>query len=451
MDQASSLNDHGKEHAEMANDKNSVRVIQAAGGLLWRDSARGREIAVIHRSRYGDWTLPKGKLKTGERWHEAALREVAEETGCKAQLGSFAGSVSYTVDDRPKVVLFWNMDLVGECDFQPSEEVRQLVWMSPEKAFRKLDHPGERGLLMEGHVPWPGRPSVRRILRKIWPSATHKRLARAIASYRIELNHLIQRTEPRATSGSAPPWANAARNLLVKAQQALDDKDIDRGWRCLNAAQRMELFGLAESDPIALQAKAQTILREASEKVTGWRKQAIEDLLGTEGQVKHKLGVTEVFYAHQVLYEHYDNLYHKLGAIRRQLTLLALIALLALLTTILRAAYGLPLAGAAVSIEDPQFVVSVALFGLMGASLSGIFSLAAGSIGARIPERLLNSWISVARLVTGAVAALVVYNFLISGLLQIGGETTSGLILAVSFAAGFSERLVVRAVESVAG
>jgi len=158
---------------------------------------------------------------------------------------------------------------------------------------------------------------------------------------------------------------------------------------------------------------------------------------------------TESEFSHSL--EHYDNLYHKLGAIRRQLTILALTGLLALLTTILRVAYGLPLAGDAVKVGDPQFVVSVALFGLMGASLSGIFSLASGSIGVRIPERLLNSWISVSRLVTGAVAALVVYNFLISGLLQVGDETTSGLILAVSFAAGFSERLVVRAVETVTG
>ena len=135
----------------MTDDKNSINVIQAAGGLLWRDSARGKEIAVIHRSRYGDWTLPKGKLKTGERWHEAALREVEEETGCEVRLGSFAASVSYTVNDNPKVVLFWNMALVGECDFQQSEEVGQLMWMSVEEAVRKLDYPGERRLLIEFH------------------------------------------------------------------------------------------------------------------------------------------------------------------------------------------------------------------------------------------------------------------------------------------------------------
>ena len=443
----------------MADDKNSVKVIQAAGGLLWRDSDRGKEVAVIHRARYGDWTLPKGKLKAGEPLHEAALREVREETGCKAQLGSFAGSVSYTVRGNPKVVVFWNMDLVGECDFQPSEEVRQVIWMSVQEAIRRLDYPGERGLLMDSQILSRSGTSLCRELQRIWlricPSATHRRLARALACYTTELDHLIQRAKEAKRkagySAATPPWADAARNLLDNAQQALDDNDIDRGWRCFNAAQRMELFGLAESDPGALQARAQTILREASEKLPSWRKQAIEDLLGTEGQVKDDVGVTGVFHAHQILHEHYDNLYHKLGAIRRQLMILALTGLLALLTTILRVAYGLPLAGDAVRVEDPQLVVSVVLFGLMGASLSGIFSLASGSIGVRIPERLLHLWISISRLVTGAVAALVVYNFLISGLLQVGDKTTSGLILAVSFAAGFSERLVVRTVETVTG
>lgn len=433
----------------MTNAKSSVNVIQAAGGLLWRDSARGREVAVIHRSRYGDWTLPKGKLQTGERWHEAALREVREETGCEVRLGSFAGSVSYVVNDNPKVVLFWNMTLIGECEFQQSEEVKQLIWMSVEEAVKKLDYPGERGLLMDSHLVSRSRPSLCSRLQIIWPSATHRRLARAVACYSIELDHLIQRAEKEGVSTF--PWANAARNLLDNAQQALDDNDTARGWRCFNAAQRMELFGLAELDPSELQASAQAILREAIEKLPSWRKQAVEDLLGKEGQLRCNVGVIQVFRASQILNIHYDNLYHKLGGIRQQLAILVLVALLALLTIILRVAYGLPLAGDAVTIEDPQLVVTVALFGVMGASLSGIYSLASGSIGVRIPERLVNSWISIARLVAGAVAALVVYNFLISGLLQVGDKTSSGLILAVSFAAGFSERLVVRAVERVTG
>jgi 8-oxo-dGTP pyrophosphatase MutT (NUDIX family) len=123
------------------------KVIQAAGGLLWRESDAGKLIALIHRPRYNDWALPKGKLEKGEEWEIAALREIEEETGCKAQLGSFAGAVSYNVGDRPKVVLFWNMVAVGDCKFEPSEEVDQLIWVSVEKALEILQYPSDKDIL----------------------------------------------------------------------------------------------------------------------------------------------------------------------------------------------------------------------------------------------------------------------------------------------------------------
>jgi 8-oxo-dGTP diphosphatase len=131
----------------MADGNNGVNTIRAAGGLIWRDSVRGREVAVIHRARYGDWTLPKGKLKPGEDWREAAIREVKEETGCTVQLQSFAGVVSYEVKGVPKVVQFWNMVPIGESKFEPSEEVDKVTWLSLQKALEVLDYDGERDLL----------------------------------------------------------------------------------------------------------------------------------------------------------------------------------------------------------------------------------------------------------------------------------------------------------------
>jgi len=63
-------------------------VILAAGGLVWRNSPRGREIALVHRPKYDDWTLPKGKLDPGESWQDGAVREVEEETGFDVRLGA---------------------------------------------------------------------------------------------------------------------------------------------------------------------------------------------------------------------------------------------------------------------------------------------------------------------------------------------------------------------------
>ncbi len=122
-------------------------VIEAAGGLLWRETPQGREIAIVHRKRYDDWTIPKGKRDPGERWQETALREIEEETGCTAELISFAGSTAYTVNGVAKIVLFWNMRLIGESSFTPNEEVDRLLWLPKEAALSKLSYQTEREIL----------------------------------------------------------------------------------------------------------------------------------------------------------------------------------------------------------------------------------------------------------------------------------------------------------------
>src|SRR5512139_3933174 len=96
------------------NDASRSNVILAAGGIVWRDSPRGRQLAVVHRPKYDDWTLPKGKLDPGERWQDGARREVEEETGFRVTLESFAGGCAYLTRRGPKSVLYWNMRLEGE-------------------------------------------------------------------------------------------------------------------------------------------------------------------------------------------------------------------------------------------------------------------------------------------------------------------------------------------------
>ena len=122
-------------------------VIEAAGGLLWRDSPQGRQIAIIHRSRYDDWTLPKGWREKGEKFIEAAVREVAEETNCQVETGEFAGSTSYIVNGVPKIVLFWHMNLTEDCGFKKNSEVDLLAWLDVEEALERMDYEDEKNLL----------------------------------------------------------------------------------------------------------------------------------------------------------------------------------------------------------------------------------------------------------------------------------------------------------------
>ena len=125
-----------------------TEVIQAAGGLVWRTSPRGRELILIHRTRYGpEWALPKGKLDPGEGWLQAAVREVEEETGCRALVESFAGGNVYAVNAMPKVVLYWHMELQEQGPVQDTQEVADLRWVSAEEALDLLTHSNERALL----------------------------------------------------------------------------------------------------------------------------------------------------------------------------------------------------------------------------------------------------------------------------------------------------------------
>jgi 8-oxo-(d)GTP phosphatase len=124
-------------------------VIEAAGGLLWRATQNEIQIAIVHRPNYDDWTLPKGKRDLGESWQQTALREIKEETGCIAKLDAFAGSTAYSVRGTAKVVLFWHMSLLEDCQFRPNSEVDKLHWLSSEEALQKLDYENERRLLRD--------------------------------------------------------------------------------------------------------------------------------------------------------------------------------------------------------------------------------------------------------------------------------------------------------------
>ncbi|HWB72402.1 MAG TPA: NUDIX hydrolase [Egibacteraceae bacterium] len=126
-------------------------LVRAAGGVLWRRSEPGGvEVAVIHRPRHDDWTLPKGKLEPGEGELEAALREVREETGYQARPGRCLGEIAYRHSSRgrrrTKVVRFWAME-VAEGGFRPGTEVDELRWLAPGDAGRLLSHEHERDVL----------------------------------------------------------------------------------------------------------------------------------------------------------------------------------------------------------------------------------------------------------------------------------------------------------------
>src|SRR5262249_54135145 len=122
-------------------------IIRAAGGILLRESPGGEEVMIIFRARHQDWTLPKGKLKDGESFQEAALREVEEETGCRCDLGSYLGMISYAQNGIPKVVMFWKMIVVEEKPRPEGEEITEALWLPVPAAIQCLTYAQEKAFL----------------------------------------------------------------------------------------------------------------------------------------------------------------------------------------------------------------------------------------------------------------------------------------------------------------
>ena len=125
------------------------KAVLAAGAVVWRASDDGMEpeVAVIHRPRYDDWSLPKGKVDVGESEPITAVREVLEETGYTAHLGRRLTSVSYRVETQGvKKVQYWAARIV-DGEFAPNDEVDELKWLPVSAAVKQLQYAHDRKVL----------------------------------------------------------------------------------------------------------------------------------------------------------------------------------------------------------------------------------------------------------------------------------------------------------------
>ncbi|HUQ22151.1 MAG TPA: NUDIX hydrolase [Gaiellaceae bacterium] len=128
----------------MAGDRDEEEV-RAGGGVVLRD---GR-VAVVHRPRYDDWSLPKGKAEPGESDEACARREVEEETGLRCELGAELSTTRYQDrSGRPKRIRWWAMRPVSGA-FAPGEEVDELRWLTPDEARALLSYAPDAAVVEE--------------------------------------------------------------------------------------------------------------------------------------------------------------------------------------------------------------------------------------------------------------------------------------------------------------
>ena len=127
--------------------------VLAAGAVVLRE---GKQVLLVHRPRYDDWSFPKGKLDRGEHALRAAVREVEEETGLVVRLGPALPSQRYSVGMRMKTVCYWVGHTVLSDDishYWPNDEIDDLRWVSIAKAPELLSYPHDRKTLRKAR-PW---------------------------------------------------------------------------------------------------------------------------------------------------------------------------------------------------------------------------------------------------------------------------------------------------------
>jgi 8-oxo-dGTP diphosphatase len=412
-------------------------VIKAAGGILQRSTSRGDEVMVVYRKRHQDWTLPRGKVKDGESFQEAAMREVEDETGCSCRIGNYLGTISYSDNGVPKVVLFWKMTLVEEKGSSNSEQIGEALWLPVPAAIERLTHAQEKALLsrvgslpkqseisaataaapVQSHVTAPANQiaSTRSQAGKNLSIETHRahsRLLRECEAFRVELGFLERR--------SLRPdnfWAMAAHEQLNNVLRCLESDDIEGGWHGLHAAQRYAVFGMNQ---VELANRAH-ILQEESLKINSWRAEAIEQLLS--GPDDH-LSAENVADAIALRNEDFSHQHFKAGAIGDRLRVLLIVCGLAALAS----APFLLLSG-----RTPM-VAAVLLFGLLGSSVCSAQSLIAG----RNEAGVSNLFITLTPVLFGALAGLggyAMYEYMPS-LTFHSGERHNSAVMALAFLFG---------------
>jgi hypothetical protein len=284
-----------------------------------------------------------------------------------------------------------------------------------------------------------------------WPS--YRRLVAAIPDFEAELE-LVYEARCSEPVRQVSSWKHEADCLLNKAR-GVAARDLQLAWRSFTAARRMLIIGYS---PDLLKLKATSLLLEAEDKLwdSGWRKKSIREYLADriEGQAfkeplrtKTDLDKWNVFEAAKILDDHFENQHTKVRNVRRRVTWFSLLGIVSeLLLVFLSKQFGLfgNLSG---SPSPPLTTLSVALFGIMGATVSG-FTSTKGLDPARLPFQTAAWFVTMGRFVVGSLAAIFVAVSISAGISKIAAPDYS-VVLAAAFASGFSDRLLVSALAAV--
>jgi 8-oxo-dGTP diphosphatase len=239
----------------------ALTVIRAAGGVLWRNTSDMERLAVVHRPRYDDWTLPKGKLKRGEHPLEGACREVLEETGVRPAVRTRLKTISYLVPtDRSdpegsaradKVVDYWTMTPTETLGFTPGSEIDRVAWLSVDEARERLTYDHDREVV-SAFAKLPRVTGVVIVARHTsagergsWPGPDQERPLDATGVTQARRMARLLRLFAPARLVSASPWrcVDSLKPLSTKVGLPIEvDTTFDETADPASAAKRLKVF-----------------------------------------------------------------------------------------------------------------------------------------------------------------------------------------------------------------
>jgi 8-oxo-dGTP diphosphatase len=226
---------------------NNGATVIAAGGVVWRENRSCRQVLLVHRPRYDDWSLPKGKLNADEHVLLAAWREIKEETAQRVVLGPSLGIQRYDVRKNgamvPKLVHYWAARPAGAAQpFDPNDEVDKLEWLPVDSARHRLSYPRDVDILdaLEGKVPvtstvvllrhaeavkrkaWTGKDTARPLTER--GSSTAERLVGVLAA--LGVDRVLSSDAERCTATVAP-YA-AAAGLPIELHPEISERGFEK-------------------------------------------------------------------------------------------------------------------------------------------------------------------------------------------------------------------------------
>lgn len=425
--------------------KKSTSVIPKAGGIVFDE--KREKILVIHRKKYNDYTLPKGKLEKDETYEQGAVREVVEETGFSVKILDFAGVFSYVVEDKISVIWFFTMQVSGETQTLSAEDINDVTfeWLLPNEAVKRLTHPEladfvEKTTATAVSLDLPQEPPFYWFLWNKVYDLQAIRLADTLTEHRSQLLRWNAATEP---------WFREACKLFNEALKAYHQQNYDLAWRHMRSAELQEVERF-DNKACELEAKK---LWEERYKLKEWRQKLVESLLEKfyptdekeNPKYKEDTPLSErkglLKQAIRVRGEFFDNEHQRKTILRRRIVPISII--FGFIAVVLPFARNWIL-GCSSIFPNTQTLLMIELFGLMGACVSVAQNLTKNYETSNLIKQFSEWTDSIFRVSFGPIAAILVVILVKTKLINIPDDLL--MLCVYAFASGFSERLVLQIV-----